>query len=214
MARPHSTRFASNQYTMTSPEDRFWAYVDKGDSPDSCWIWTGTPSSYGYGRFTIRGDEFLAHKLSWEWVNGPVPDDLCVCHDCPSGDNPLCVNPAHLFLGTHAENRQDCVAKGRQAKGERHGTHTKPESLARGERSGRHTKPESYATGDAHWTRRKPDAVAAGEGNGNSRLTWDIVRAIRSRYAAGGVSQQSLANEYGIHQTAVSSVIRRETWRE
>jgi len=62
-----------------------------------------------------------AHRFSWEMAHGPVPDDQCVLHNCPNGDNPKCVNPAHLFLGTRDDNNKDKVKKGRQSRRELHG---------------------------------------------------------------------------------------------
>jgi len=73
----------------------------------------------GYGKFTIKGRIVLAHRFSWEFANGPIPDGMNVCHNCPGGDNPSCVNPAHLFLGTTLDNMRDKTAKGRQLLGER-----------------------------------------------------------------------------------------------
>jgi hypothetical protein len=72
-----------------------------------CIEWGGKRDRDGYGRRGAR----LAHRLTWEEVNGPIPHGLCICHRC---DNPPCVNPDHLFLGTHADNRRDSVAKGRE----------------------------------------------------------------------------------------------------
>ncbi len=99
---------------------RFFEKVDK-NGPNGCWLWTGYVEPRGYGRFSPLGGESTkgAHRVSWEMVYGPIPTDgveLCVCHHC---DNPRCVNPAHLFLGTDADNQRDCVAKGRKASGPR-----------------------------------------------------------------------------------------------
>lgn len=92
-------------------EQRFWAKVKKADG---CWLWTGAGSRKGeHGRIGIGGRSegiALAHRLSWELHHGPVPDGFCVCHRC---DNPPCVNPAHLFLGTKGDNNRDMYAKGR-----------------------------------------------------------------------------------------------------
>ena len=104
---------------------RFWNMVDKR-GPEDCWNWTGSIDVYGYGRTHIgyRGNNTLkvigAHRLSWILHNGEIPHHdsahgMCVLHRC---DNPRCVNPEHLFLGTHSDNMQDMYIKGR-ARGKR-----------------------------------------------------------------------------------------------
>ena len=95
---------------MTEPwEVRFWSHVNKSGE---CWLWTTGKSEHRYGLFQINGRKHRAHRLSWVLANGPIPDGLLVCHNCPGGDNPACVNPAHLFLGTVRDNFEDAVAKG------------------------------------------------------------------------------------------------------
>lgn len=89
----------------------FWDLVDKLSSPNGCWLWTGPCDQRGYGRYYVGlGKGQYAHRLSYELVNGMKPGVMDVCHHC---DTPLCVNPAHLFLGTHQDNMADMVAKGR-----------------------------------------------------------------------------------------------------
>lgn len=104
-----------------SMEQKFWQNVDKR-GPDECWIWTGYKSEHGYGKLTSGrrkdGDFKLirAHRFSYTLKHGPIPKGVEICHKC---DNPSCVNPNHLFAGSHQDNASDMVAKGRQAIGNR-----------------------------------------------------------------------------------------------
>ena len=152
--------------------ERFWARVDKSGE---CWNWTGCSNTTGgYGIFWFNGTDRRAHRYSYI-IHHPLTIDLlehpdiCVCHKC---DNPRCVNPAHLFLGTMADNMMDKTAKGRN------------------------NSPKQK-----------------GEKNGNSKLTEDDVREIRTRYANGNLLQQQLALEYGVSRKAIGNVIRRKTWK-
>lgn len=81
-----------------------------------CWFWLGDVNRDGYGRFTKDGKGVLAHRWFYEECVGPLKPRSVLMHSC---DNPACVNPAHLSVGTHSTNRRDTVSKNRQAKGER-----------------------------------------------------------------------------------------------
>ncbi len=97
--------------------DRFWSKVNKSDE---CWVWTRARNPKGYGWFGFRQRLQLAHRVSWMLAFGDIPEGLDVLHSC---DNPPCVRPEHLFLGTHGDNNADRHAKGRSAgpKGEVNG---------------------------------------------------------------------------------------------
>lgn len=112
-------------------EQKFFEKVDKISSQNGCWLWAGFTDKklFGYGFFRYGGKSIRAHRASWMIHNGPIPDGLCVLHNCPGGDNPACVNPAHLWLGTKQENSLDRDRKGRQASGDRSGSHLHPERL-------------------------------------------------------------------------------------
>lgn len=101
---------------VVQPAERFWKKVNK-DGPQildtKCWAWTGALNNWNCARFWIYGRTVVyASRFSWELHYGSIPEGLFVCHHC---DNPSCVNPEHLFLGTCKDNRDDMIRKGRGA---------------------------------------------------------------------------------------------------
>ncbi len=155
-------------------DDRFWSKVDKSGS---CWVWTGGSSRPGgYGSVYQRWDQAhrrpvmaSAHRLSYADAYGPIPEGMDVCHRC---DNPPCVRPSHLFVGTARDNGRDMARKGRAG----------------------------------YWSR-------PGDANPAARLTWDAVRVMRARHAAGETIT-ALGSAFGVHRTTASLVVRGRTWKE
>ena len=97
-------------------EERFWEKVEKRHK-NECWLWRDKPHGFGYGRFGIwnghKGQMVLAHRMSYELARGTIKAGQFVLHRC---DNPQCVNPHHLYLGTQADNMRDMYSKGRYGK--------------------------------------------------------------------------------------------------
>ena len=87
-------------------------FADKWTREKGCWLWVARKNAGGYGTFKADSKSLLAHRVSYELYVGEIPDGMCVCHKC---DTPACVNPQHLFLGSHKDNAVDCVQKGRRA---------------------------------------------------------------------------------------------------
>ena len=161
---------------------RFWSKVDKAFyCLGACWEWKDAKVR-GYGQFRIGNTKYLAHRVAYSLVVGKIPDDMCVLHRC---DNPCCVNPSHLWIGTPADNARDRDEKGRTGRtpGDLNGTHTMPEKTARGAKQGA------------------------------AKLTAANVLEIRERYAAGGCSHRGLASEYGVSKTNITYIVRRKSWR-
>jgi hypothetical protein len=150
------------------------------DPDTGCWIWKASFTAKGYGRIEVESQVVGAHRVSWELFKGPIPDELCVLHRC---DNPPCVNPEHLFLGTVADNNKDMTEKGRRRWNER--------AL----RVGRAATPS--LKGEAH-----PMAT----------LTQKRVNEIKRRLAMGQRGTD-IATSVGTSVSIVSKIKTGKTWR-
>lgn len=165
--------------------ERFWNRVDKGGSIPShvpklgkCWNWKASKDRKGYG-ICHSGTYDRAHRVMWKVMLGDIPAGLCVLHKC---DNPSCVNPDHLFLGTNIDNVKDRQSKGRTARGERHRSVTRPETVPRGEKSGM------------------------------AKLTEKDVIEIRNSYIPFKVGAWRLGKRFGVTKQTVFEILKREIW--
>lgn len=155
-------------------EQRFWARVTK---TDSCWNFAVT-KGLKYGQIWFDGRFVLAHRLSYELYVGPIQEGLLVCHRC---DNPTCVRPNHLFLGTYQDNRDDCMRKDRYARGT--GMHAR-RNTARGERAG-----NSKLT--AEQVARARDLISNGDSNKDVARALGVHRSTIERIANGSTWRES-----------------------
>jgi HNH endonuclease len=163
--------------------EEFLAAVDR---TGECWVWMRARAGSGYGRVRWNGRDERAHRVAWLLANGPVPEGLCVLHRC---DNPPCVRPDHLFLGTKADNAQDCARKGRNS------------SVVH---------PEAHRAGIKRWLTEHPERHASGERNGAAKLTAQQAAEIRS--LRGQVSQRELARRFGVSKAAIYYVQIGRNW--
>jgi uncharacterized protein (DUF433 family) len=220
--------------------ERFERFLNK-DGPvihpelGPCWLWTGALyKSTGYGAFGYQGRTEPAHRAAWLLAHPdePLTRTDIIAHHC---DIRACARLAHLFKTTHAGNRADMYAKQRHEHGIRHHNAKLTEEdvqTIRARYAQGVTQPDlahdygvtqtlvSRVIRRQIW-RHVPDPAPLlahgplkrhGEAHHNSKLTEAIVRDIRERYAAGGVSQQALADEYGLTQVNVSTIVRQKSW--
>ncbi len=173
-------RLQQDVYQRLGIETRFWTKVDRSAGPEACWPWRGYIRTDGYGQFALTHRRpARAHRISWELAHGEIKNGLWVLHRC---DNPPCVNPDHLFLGTHADNEADKVNKGRQARGPSNGMVLHPDRRPRGSKHGR------------------------------AKLTDEQVLEIRESWERRSCTQSALAAKFGVSISTISLIIKRRRW--
>lgn len=182
-----------------SLEDRFWSKVKK---TDGCWEWQASKDKKGYGCFRVGGRIEYAHRVAYSLANGiellweGYDSQSSVRHSC---DNPACVNPSHLLLGTHTDNMRDCVSRGRKnpAFGDRHGSKTHPESVLRG---------------NENPMRKHPELALRGSSNGAAKITEPMAREVK-RLLACGVTQREASRKTGVGYHTVHKISKGEQWK-
>lgn len=151
-----------------------------------CWEWLAYKLKAGYGCFNGLGVKSLAHRLAFQLYKGRIPEGLVVIHAC---DNPSCVNPSHLSLGTPKDNMDDMWNKGRGVVGKRY-------------------------SGNENISRRKPELLTHGSEHWKAKLTEDDVRYIMENFKRRDkeFGTKGLAAKLGVTQAAVSKVVRGINW--
>lgn len=213
--------------------ERFWQRVDVG-GPRQCWRWNrgvlGTAKGRQYGRFWDGRRNTTAHRFSYELFKGPIPPGLSVCHTC---DNPRCVNPAHLWLGSSAENTADRDAKQRQVRGAKaakskltarqvrafRARRKRGESLtALAAEAGCHPDSLRLAITGRTWKHLglenfdAPQRDKRGEHNPKAKLTESSVREIR-KMRANGATLRECGERFGVSLYLIHDVVKRRSWK-
>lgn len=160
--------------------EQFWSKCKK---TEGCWGWEGSIfKTGGYAAFYIRPKLYRASRVSFKIATGSDPGNLFVCHRC---DNPACVNPDHLFLGSCADNVADSISKGRR----------------------------NYKRGRQHWSHLRPELVPRGERHSQSKLTSDMVNEIRRLRAAGNTTMSALSRRFGVSVRHIYRIVRNQKWK-
>lgn len=214
---------------LETTEYDIWSKIAVGWEDDDCWIWKGILDTKGYGIIKYQGKRSTAHRVVWELLNGKISTKkLYVMHAC---DNPPCVNPRHLSVGTQMENMQDKMRKGRHVSmpGEINHkaklTNTQAAEIRSlyetdidvGELAERYkvSKSTIYLIANNRrykTTEGKKTRVKGGEKSGVAKLSWPVVRYIKSEYGKPGITHKSLAERFQVSEGTIAHVLRGLTW--
>ena len=203
-----------------SLRQRLEHYTDRNGGPDACWTWMASSTNEGYGKIFFERRLHLAHRKWWEVTNGPIPVGMYLCHKC---DNPICVNPNHMFVGTPADNARDMIRKQRGAQGEKQ--HMAKLTAERVMAIRNDPRPQAAIASDYGITQSNVSCIRRGltwghvggprqfaenlpYKRGRSRLTEDAIRSIR-RDSRENVQ---IARDLGIDPSSVSRIKARKAF--
>lgn len=203
-------------------EERFWEKVDiRGTS--ECWEWCASKRSGEYGQFSIAGKTYKANRIAYEFFYGSFDKSLFVLHEC---DNPGCVNPAHLFLGSHTDNMKDMVTKKRSACGENHGRAVLSEKdvidIVDLYNSGQHThdsiaalygvdSPAIYKILNGR-TWAEITGINFSKSGLVKKLSEKEVIEIVDLYRTGDYSQKQISEFFCVGKTAIGNILTGKNW--
>jgi hypothetical protein len=191
--------------------DRF---MKKTEKQGDCLIWKAQISPNGYGYFHLNKKNTLAHRTSYFIFKGDIPKGMCVCHKC---DVPSCVNPDHLFLGTHKDNSIDMSLKGRNGAKPKISKDEMDQVFKlyqNGEKQREIAKKYNVSQKSIfRYVRKKiPSKSLRGEGNTNCKFSNQDILDIRKMYIPYKFSCQKIAKKYSVSISTIDKIIRRETW--
>lgn len=198
---------------ITEIKERFISKIHKGNS---CWTWKGQIYPSGYGSFWYNRKNVLAHRVSWMIFHGEIPENLCVCHTC---DNPSCVNPNHLFLGTNKENTKDMIDKNRMHKQQKLLDLSQESKVIQmyknniPQREIANLFNISQRTIGKYIHKYLPKKSMKGEENNLSILTEKQVFEIRKMYVPYKISYKKISRKYGVNVSTIERIIRGKTWK-
>jgi predicted XRE-type DNA-binding protein len=204
---------------------RFWRYVF---TTSNCWEWKGTKQKRGYGKLKIKTKTYLAHRVSYFIHFGVCPNTQLVTHKC---DNPNCVRPDHLQLGTHKDNTKDRVVRNRGAVGEKHGMCKLSDTQVKAILTQLAYKTQNQIACDygvdqttisdlitrtrQNFTHTKRDLLIAAKTsveNRNKKLTTHDVVDIKIKLQAGQ-TQTKVAQEYGVNVSTINKIALNKNWK-
>ena len=215
----------SKNYSLKDPpEKRFWARVTIPDNPELCWEWVGGKTGSGYGAMMINYEFISVHRYSYELHFGGIPEGRFVCHTC---DNPSCVNPKHLFLGTPKDNMEDMTNKGRQVTGRWNSYSGEDHPMSKLTWDEVDEMRELYSSGSytqvaladkfgvthtsvcdiVHWQIWRKDDSPPPIYPGKYKLSEEQVKEIRSLYKTGKYFQREIGTMFGVNASYVSMLV-------